>query len=272
MCVILFKPATVAKDTVKSAHLYNSWCANSDGAGIMWAHNHRLHLVKGLMTYQAFKAQWDRIPQRAAIVAHFRIATHGARDATMTHPFWINEDEFAVAHNGILPIEADRDHGLSDTAVFVERVLKALPAGWAQNPAILHLIDGYIGYGNKLVFLHKSGQALILNRKAGVEDGEMWWSNKTFQYARNEIGGFQLVLRSRARKAKRDTNVETAQNMVDRAGSVEAAATELGVSQEELFGMGLHDPGTSTTETDDEAIRRIAHTVHLDQQQSQEGA
>lgn len=175
------KPDRVDKATITRETLYNCWTANKDGAGIMFAYQNKLVVWKGLMTFEKFMRAWAMVPSHAVAIAHFRIGTHGGKNEANTHPFWVEQGEIAVVHNGILSIKAREADGLSDTATFVEDVLKKLPVGWMDNAATLHLIDGYIGGYNKLVFLNKRGRVLILNEQAGVWDGDCWYSNGSYR-------------------------------------------------------------------------------------------
>lgn len=111
-------------------------------------------------------------------MAHLRFATHGAVNIANTHPFKIVPGLF-MAHNGILDIPIT-NHKLSDTAHFAAWVgdyLNADPDWWDEDSFKKDLED-WIGVGNKLTFLHaKSGEVRIVNKKAGWQDGEIWYSN-----------------------------------------------------------------------------------------------
>jgi len=181
MCIILYKPDKVDKSTITRETLYNCWTSNKDGAGIMFSYQNKIVVWKGLMTFEKFMQAWSMVPAHAVTVAHFRIGTHGGKTEGNTHPFWIEQGELATVHNGILSIKAREADGLSDTATFVEDVLKKLPEGWMDNAATLHLIDGYIGGYNKLVFLNRRGRVLILNEQAGVWDMGCWFSNSSYK-------------------------------------------------------------------------------------------
>lgn len=269
MCVILFKPEKIDKASISTDTLYNCWLANPHGAGLMYAYHGRMIVWKGMMTFEKFLSAWKAVPQNAVIVAHFRIATHGKRDESMTHPFWVYPDRLAMVHNGILAIKAREGDGLSDTATFVEDVLRALPAGWSTNPAIMHLLDGYCGYGNKLVFLDRTGLVTIINERAGTWHEGCWYSNTSYHRVNYVQTATEPILprpslreRWGRRKEKRDPHKDAAQTIITAARSKhasddEAIARDLGITLEELRDLAVG--------TDDEAaIRSLEAKVEKD--------
>ncbi len=186
MCLII---ARYAGKHVKQRYLKAAWEANDDGAGIMFTHNRQVHILKGLMTLEDFMTAWKSVPEDLPTVAHFRIRTHGKSDKDNTHPFEVFPGQLGLAHNGILPIKAEGD--MSDTATFVDLVLKKLPVGWHRSPAMLHLIDGYCGTGNKLALLDAKGKITIVNEEAGQVEEGVWYSNYSFRgWNRTAYGQF----------------------------------------------------------------------------------
>jgi len=277
MCIILMKPDTVDRESITKDTLYNCWQTNPHGAGIMVAHRGRMHVWKGLMTFAKFLDCWAMVPRDAVAVAHFRIATHGKRDESMTHPFWIKKNECAMVHNGILPIKAREQDGLSDTATFVEDVLKKLPADWMDNAATIHLIDGYAGMGNKLVFLTRLGRVLILNERAGTWDLGCWWSNGSYKrivYANFETTPLLVTGRTNLRerwgkrkaKPKPDAHKDAAISIVTASRSRhknddDEVCRELGITKEELLELMLG-------QEDEVAIRNYEAVVENDRRES----
>ena len=55
MCIIAAKPAGVAMPSAEK--IENMWNRNSDGAGIMYAVDNKVHIEKGFMTYASFNAK-----------------------------------------------------------------------------------------------------------------------------------------------------------------------------------------------------------------------
>jgi hypothetical protein len=141
-----------------------------------------LTVVKGLMTLEQFFHEWESVPDDCPVAVHFRIRSHGEKNAEMTHPFHIGtEGTLALVHNGMLSgTNATFTSAKSDTCHFVEDTLNKLPVGWESSEAIIDLITHRIGYGNKMVILRNDGEHVILNKIAGVVEDGVWYSNSSF--------------------------------------------------------------------------------------------
>lgn len=176
MCVIVAKPSgsTISIDT-----LFDCWSANSDGAGVAWHEDGKLHIKKGFMAWQEFREfwtgrEWDNLPA----LIHFRIATHGACDADNTHPFWVFPGKLAFAHNGMFTKVPGGSSTLSDTQLFNRHYLKQLPRNFMNNSGIKLFIDDFIGPGNKLAFINDDGDIHIFGEHRGEwDDNGVWFSN-----------------------------------------------------------------------------------------------
>jgi hypothetical protein len=181
MCIISFMPSKAQR--VGEDILAKCWSSNPDGAGLMYPNTERSILVvdKGHMTLAALQAAFKLVPEGVPVAVHFRIATHGPKDQANTHPHVVWPDEVAIVHNGILPIGAPADSKESDTARFARLVLPGLAKTWWKNAAMCHLIEEYMGKGNKLVVMDQTGSYKILNEEAGVWDSGVWFSNSTFR-------------------------------------------------------------------------------------------
>jgi glutamine amidotransferase len=181
MCIIAMIPSKAARPN--KAVLENCWESNPDGAGLMYPDATRGILVvdKGHMTLESLLAAFDKAPEKQPVCVHFRIATHGLKDAANTHPHIVWPDEVAMVHNGILPIGAPANSAESDTARFARMVLPMLPKKWWANAALVHLIEEYMGGGNKMVMMDKEGCYKILNEEAGLWDQGVWFSNQGFR-------------------------------------------------------------------------------------------
>lgn len=181
MCVIAVKPkgTTIPRET-----LLRCFTSNPDGAGFVAARNGKLYTQKGFFTFDAFWEAYKPHEKDSAVI-HFRIKTHGAKDAEMCHPFHVRDDLF-VAHNGIIDIDTSNDKTKSDTWHFVDLVLKpeleADPSALSRG-SFRFLLGSTIGY-SKLAFLDASGKATIINKQKGEMDGKVWYSNTSFRVAR----------------------------------------------------------------------------------------
>jgi predicted glutamine amidotransferase len=111
--------------------------------------------------------------------AFFRWRTHGAVSQENVHPFVTADARALVAHNGVIALTAkDATSHASDTALYVSRYMCDTPApdepdydGWLAR------VKREIGYGNKLLVLHDTGDFTIVNESAGFWNGEHWYSN-----------------------------------------------------------------------------------------------
>lgn len=184
MCILIMIPSKAQKPGEDI--LTQCWRSNPDGAGFMYPDRaaSRLVVSKGHMTLDALKEAFAKVPEGVPVSLHFRIKTHGAKNADMTHPHWVWPDEVAIAHNGILPIGAPADSPESDTARFARMVLSNLPKTWWKNDALVHLIEEYMGRGNKLIAMNAAGSYKILNETAGTWEQGVWFSNQTFRVSR----------------------------------------------------------------------------------------
>jgi predicted glutamine amidotransferase len=180
MCIIALKPE---KHAFTKAELKIMWDSNPDGAGIMYAAQGKLHVVKGLMTLNDLWNAIQKIGPLRKMVIHFRIKTHGAVSPELTHPFWIVEDRLGMVHNGVIrPLVNETSDAESDTAVFARKF-----AGAYENPftAIKHefhrdMLESYIGY-SKMVFMDHTGATYILNEHLGEWSKNVWYSNDRYK-------------------------------------------------------------------------------------------
>jgi len=180
MCIIVVKPV---KKSLPKKCMDNCWKANSDGAGIMYALDGKLHIEK-YMTLQDLKKRYFQLEhivgKETNMVLHFRFCTHGVNDITNVHPFLVN-DKLAFCHNGIFDIDID-DPFISDTQTFNNKVLKLLPANFLEYGCLTELIRGYVSTENKLVFLDSKGKYTIFNEEDGIWDKSgCWFSNSGYK-------------------------------------------------------------------------------------------
>ncbi len=153
------------------------WRTNSDGAGFMYAEDDKLHVVKGLMTYNAFMEAYEPHAGKK-MVLHFRIKTHGAKDEVNTHPFKISDD-LAFVHNGTITGFGSATH--SDTWHFNEELIKPLYGSvknFLQIAQINELLGERIGW-SKLAFMDNKGNTTIINEaKGNYSNDGIWFSNE----------------------------------------------------------------------------------------------
>lgn len=183
MCIAISKPQGF---TLTDETLQECWTRNPDGAGFMYVENKQLQIIKGLMTFEAFKLAYE--PHReAACVLHFRIKTHGKTNEENTHPFLIDKG-LGMVHNGILStVDTTSDQTMSDTYHFTQTHLHRFRRDnkrFYLNPVYKTILESFIGY-SKLIFMDNQGNVEIFNESKGVWDSGCWFSNtsyKTYEY------------------------------------------------------------------------------------------
>lgn len=157
MCIIVVKPKGMPMPADEI--LDTCWQQNPHGAGLMYAHEDRVHIVKGLMEWKAFKKELSALGKRhdltdLALVMHFRISTQAGVNPENTHPFVITRDTRkltakkatstigGLVHNGMIPCcsNLDKKEKYSDTLYFVRdyvarlaRKPEDLKEGWMQT-------------------------------------------------------------------------------------------------------------------------------------------
>lgn len=185
MCIVIAKSSTAKPPTEDI--IRRCWASNRDGAGFAYINvDKEVTVKKGFMTIEALLAALTPVleVQGASYVIHFRIATHGTKDEVNTHPFWAVENKLAIAHNGILPYSrlVKSGEGRSDTNAFTEDILSKLPENWHTDPLWCHVIEEYMGGGNKIAVLSPLGIRL-LNKSGWTEDTESgcYYSNTGFR-------------------------------------------------------------------------------------------
>jgi hypothetical protein len=193
MCIIAIKESGIEFPNIET--MYNCFDNNPDGAGFMYPRAGKVHIEKGFLTWKAFKARYEKLlktyTKKTPFIFHFRIGTHGAKTAGMTHPFPIGEIkakytdlevacDFAFAHNGIfnfLPINSK----FSDSVIYGRDILAPLyekfPDTFIDNGAE-KIIMATLGW-SKLAFMRGDG---------GIEYFGHWeeskgvhFSNSTFE-------------------------------------------------------------------------------------------
>ena len=186
MCLIIAKPSG-KKGLPKISNLLKGWYGNSDGAGYAYSKKGDNVVVykKGFMTIKSFIEAYESEPFYAepdeySVVLHFRIATHGGKLSSLTHPFIISSpienplsysgEKSVVFHNGARIGTAVVKAGYSDTMEYAETVLSQL------GKEDIAWLEGTIGY-NKLVVLHPNAELQIVNAQQGMEKDGIWFSN-----------------------------------------------------------------------------------------------
>jgi len=96
----------------------------------------------------------------------------------------------ALAHNGILATGNAWDKARSDTWHFIRNIVRPAVAGdeaIVLDPSWQSFVGDLIGVSNKFGMMTADGQAVIINRKSGVEFNGAWLSN-TYAWSAHKFG------------------------------------------------------------------------------------
>lgn len=180
MCIAIVKPQGTE---ISDEYLENCFDNNNDGAGIAYAKDGKICVVKGIFDKKQFIEEVRKAEKTAQgdMLIHCRIGTSGLKNKKNCHPHIVN-DNLVMIHNGILDIDVPDNSKVSDTVIFIETYLKQLPKDFVKSEPIMHLIEKAIGNRNKFAFLNDKGESFICNAKAGIVEGGIWYSNDTFSY------------------------------------------------------------------------------------------
>jgi hypothetical protein len=149
----------------------------------MYAKDGRLFVPKGYMSLEAFLESYNKISSATEVIIHFRLASCGKVVPEQTHPMFIN-DGLAFCHNGHMinkAISEEVNSKKSDTIIFLEKILKKLPADFLSNPAMRELLNEYLG-SSVLYFMDKDGNVDILGDQSDtyMQDdcrfSNDWWT------------------------------------------------------------------------------------------------
>lgn len=192
MCVIAAKAAGVEMPT--EDEIESMWFKNSDGAGLMYAANGKVHIEKGFMKLQEFKDKLAELDKKLdlksrSVVLHFRITTHGGTSPENTHPFPISDSvgmlkkhklitTLGVAHNGIINITPRK--GISDTMEYIAGQLAPLARAvpdFYKNKDLLQMIAN--ATTSKLAFLDGKGKIVTVGEF--YEHNGVKYSNRSYE-------------------------------------------------------------------------------------------
>tara|TARA_Y100000004_G_scaffold25752_1_gene26039 strand:- start:805 stop:1521 length:717 start_codon:yes stop_codon:yes gene_type:complete len=182
MCIAINSPKGTTPTTEA---MKKSFEANPHGAGFVFAHDNKLKIEKGFMSFGKFlnaynKAHFGQLKNLNKLI-HFRIKTSGKIDYDNCHPFKIT-DEVAVIHNGIIPNFGNGN--VSDTRQFIELVLRPIIKEHGTqvltNQTFVQSMEDLIG-NSKLAFLDNKGNSYIINETLGHYNCDVWYSNDSYK-------------------------------------------------------------------------------------------
>ena len=257
MCIICVKPEGME---LQDEVLQTMWDSNSHGAGLMYAKDGQLTVKKGLMTFEEFLAAYKPIEQNK-LVLHFRIRTHGEKDASMTHPFEV-DNNLAFVHNGVISGMGNQTH--SDTWEFNEKIVKTLRASvsnFLQIDPIIDLISSKIG-ASKLVFMDNQGNTSIINEKYGEQSSDgIWFSNGSWKpkpkFTPTVYYPQQTTRRSESQSQSRIQTADTSQMFVGDYAIFNSAIPV------HAYPAGIHVPATTIDVTPMDVVKISAFNQDL---------
>lgn len=200
MCIIVVKPADVdvpSIDTFKTCFKHNS-----DGAGMMIAHDGTVYGDKGFMKFEDFKQSLKSYAETYgdlkshAMVFHFRIGTHGTNTPGNTHPFPLKypitydemkathwEAKQGFAHNGILSnfgYHKDvKKYDVSDTMVYGKYVAALLSSiGSIPKHADCQFVLDKVATGK---FAYLDGDGNLFTIGTFTEEKGVMYSNSSYK-------------------------------------------------------------------------------------------
>lgn len=188
MCIAIVKPQGTY---ISDEQLENCFDNNKDGAGIAYANNGKIYVVKGIFDKKEFIKEVRKAEKVAEgdMLIHCRIGTSGLKNKKNCHPHTVNEN-LVMIHNGILDIDIPENSKVSDTVIFIETYLKNLSKDFVKSEPIMHLIEKAIGNRNKFAFLNNKGESFICNYKAGIVEDGIWYSNDTYSFSWDRYDDF----------------------------------------------------------------------------------
>jgi hypothetical protein len=174
-----------------SARLSDVWLEdfydyNSDGVGVMYAHNDQLVIEKVLpKNAHQFVAFYREHIEGKPCAFHLRMRTHGAIDLDNCHPYEVlNRAEHGLdlwlMHNGVLSTGNARDLTKSDTWHYIRDFLRPMLANnpdYAFSDSFAQIVGTHIGASNKFVLMDNQGRMTTINRDSGVFWAGLWLSN-----------------------------------------------------------------------------------------------
>lgn len=186
--------------------LYNGALWNDDGHGYAIAvPNQKRMIVRRSLDFSSLSERFakdrKRYPDGPALF-HSRLATHGLKDKSNCHPFYVGNDRrTVVAHNGILPqvVQPMEGDPRSDTRIFAETML---PYRNIDRSKSRRRLERWL-MGDRLVVLTVNPRwlrhAYMFNTHFGSWDEDVWYSNDDYQgvrysYAYGNYGGYAKAL------------------------------------------------------------------------------
>lgn len=186
MCLLTLIPDYVTPDMERFRIAAKS---NPDGFGFAISTGKKLHIVRSMDFEEVANKFVDaRKTMQGPAIFHFRWTTHGTNTVDNCHPFLLGGDKDTVlGHNGILPVNMEKNELRSDTRVFAEDIMPAIGGISSLDDSDYFNKMAEWAKGSKLAFLTVNDDAkydwYIVNEKDGHWDSDVWWSNSSYKQA-----------------------------------------------------------------------------------------
>lgn len=195
MCIIAYKKE--GGKFPENKELYYCFQNNPDGAGYMYVDKGKVHIVKGLMTFEDFISSLEKTVSIFGVarsyVLHFRLSTQAGVRKDCTHPYPLSDKmsdlrklkavcDIGIAHNGIISLTSNKEKKkitYNDTMTFITKYLAILINNkfYYKNRQLIKLIKKLTN--SKLAILDNTGHCEIIGDN-WIEAGDMLYSNDTY--------------------------------------------------------------------------------------------
>ena len=190
MCLIFVKEK---EQLISNDFLENVFTKNPHGWGIVaYKPEGGIEVLRGMDLVGVQKAVNDRMGWKLAV--HFRMATQGARDLTMTHPFKITDDIWFM-HNGVMSNHPKSDNkDWSDTMCVAELIIAPIIRN-AKNPSKMirskwfHDMIGAVGGSNNKLLFADAGGIVIVNNATWYKTKDNVVVSNTYAYSIDHANG-----------------------------------------------------------------------------------
>lgn len=172
-------------------------CFNNDD-GFGYSVHHGSHIVSGRgmladVTVERFMKELDDNPDAIGMF-HARLTTHGATTVENCHPFRVGgRKDIVLGHNGILPVDIQKNDKRSDTRVFAEDLLPFAGVENLDDPEYVAKLEKWMG-SSKIAVLSTApelkDEVYILNEHLGHWANGIWWSNSSYSDRYYYGGGY----------------------------------------------------------------------------------
>lgn len=195
-------------------HAFNGFQKNRDGAGFAYIEDNKVIIRKGFFEFNAFWDAFNEIQEQnnQAKLVHFRIANCGAVTHANCHPWQLNEHS-ALIHNGLFSEFTKESDRISDTGLYVEKVLLPIFKKYKfplPNEGLTWLIQKGTS-GNKVAILCSNGHWAVFSPSGWEKEDGIWFSNTGYKSVI-----YSLPYRITQSEKKRDWYHASSRNKVPR--------------------------------------------------------